>query len=198
MGYLSFASPSVAFLATRVALPGIRPTLGPSPRSALPSVPLMTPMKIGAVRVGIVSGLPTKPPATWHGELAQCNLRVCRHGRGYKAIPLRRHRHDTCVTKTLDQPVETIASRTRLVEERQPAASRRKLGNQLAALRPRLCLPRRIAHLASAASLGDRHCVAQLRSIDPDERFAMIPMTRPPCVRLYPAHSGQPSNAHRG
>ena len=62
LGYLSFASPSEAFLATRVALPGIRPTLGPSPRSALPSVPLMTTMKIGAVLVGIVSGLPTKPP----------------------------------------------------------------------------------------------------------------------------------------
>ena len=40
----------------------------------------------------IVRGLPAKLAATWLEKLAQDNLRVCSRDRGYKAIPVRRHR----------------------------------------------------------------------------------------------------------
>ena len=37
-----------------------------------------------------------------------------------------------------------------------------------------------------------QHRVAQHRRIDAGEYFAMMPVARSPCVRLYPANSGNP------
>src|SRR5258705_3862029 len=105
---------------------------------------------------------------------------------------------DARVTEALDQPLQTVAGRAGLVAERQLSVPGRKPGDQLARGGLAGVHLAEKAHLAPPAGLGNRHRIAQLRRIDADESFAMMPHDSPSLCEALPSPSGQPSNAHRG
>ena len=93
------------------------------------------------------------------------------------------------VAETFDQPVKAVPRRPCLVAKRQLIVFCRKFGDELAYRRLRGSKLPKIAHLAATAALGNRHRITQFRRID---------TTRPPCMRLCPAHPGNPRHYIEG
>ena len=104
----------------------------------------------------------------------------------------RRSCHHAVVAEAPDQSVEPVSRRSCLVTERQTTVFSGKLRNQLAGRRlGGIELPE-ITHLSAAAAFSNRYCITQFRGVNSDESFAMMPHACPPCMRLCPAHPGNP------
>ena len=98
--------------------------------------------------------------------------------------------HDALVPEALDQTVEAVARRARLVAQRQPAILGAELGNQLAARRAGRVELAEIVHLPATPALRDSHGILQLRGINADEKFAIVSHDSPSLCEALPGPSG--------
>ena len=108
-----------------------------------------------------------------------------------------RHHH-TLVAEGLDQPMQPIARRPRLIAERQSPMLRCKLLHQLARRRLRVLDLAEIPDFAVPPALRNGHRIAQLRCIDTHKNFVIIRHDSSSLREALPGLSGQPSLAHRG
>jgi hypothetical protein len=116
----------------------------------------------------------------------QCD-RIAPVGLDPLARPLRDQRwsdHQAGVTESLDLAIEPISGRSRLITEMQLAVAARQLAHQPLHCRRQTRHLAEKAHLPAAPAIGNRHHVLRLRRVECDKSFAILPMVRPPCMRL--------------
>ena len=102
----------------------------------------------------------------------------------------RRGRNDIAMAEALDQPVQAVAGRPRLVAERQLVVLGRQPGDELTRRRLARVELAEVAHLPLTPRLGDGHGILQLRGIDSDESFSMMSHDSPSLCEALPGPSG--------
>ena len=110
----------------------------------------------------------------------------------------RRCHHNAVMADALDQAVETVTCRASLVAERQSSMFTREFCHELTCLGFSIVDLAEIANLTVSTGIGNRHRIAQFRSVQRHERFAIMLHDSPPCVRLYPACPGNPRHHIEG
>jgi hypothetical protein len=101
--------------------------------------------------------------------------------------------HDAGVAEVGDEAVETVAGRAGLVAKVDALVlGREALHEPAHALRRRIDLSEE-AHLAATLTVGDRHGVALLGDVDPDENLCRPAHGSPSCAEDRLGHPEQPS-----
>ena len=102
--------------------------------------------------------------------------------------------YNALVPEHFDLPMQLVTRGPGLVAERDPLVFGRKLANQLGRRRSATLELAEKTNLTRPTAIRNRDRITQLRGIERYESFAMIAHDFDlPCLRLYPAKSGQPS-----